>query len=309
MTCSIDHSASFRDARPKLSVLVPFYKDDASDLLRDLDSQISKREIEVLFYDDGTNNSDLSEVMGRAVTSAIAAIGLITNSKNKGRSAARNALFDAARGDWVLFLDADMRPSRTTFLQDYLSLIKASGADILFGGFEVEANQTDADRDIHRALSEISDCLSLDERQAAGPQYVASSNLCVRKSVLEAEPFDAGFSGWGWEDSEWAARVSKRFTLVHVDNPAVHLGLETTNTLLHRFATSGSNYRRFTSAHPDLAKQLPLYNISKSLARLPGQSLMRPILKLFVKTHILPMKTRLTALKLWRASHYAEALS
>lgn len=309
MTINTQHSQSYAEVCPDLSVLVPFYKDDARDLLLALDRQISERPIEVLFYDDGTRDDGLTSQIQAAVNAASNAVTLITNTENQGRSAARNALFNAARSEWVLFLDADMRPARDDFLRSYLDLIDRKCADILFGGFWVEAEQDDANRDVHRALSEISDCLSLDERQAAGPQYVASSNLCVRRDVLEAEPFDPGFSGWGWEDSEWAARVSKRFSLVHIDNPAIHLGLETTETLLSRFATSGPNYVRFTSAHPELAASLPLYNISKKLGRLPGQSFMRPLLKLFVKTHLLPMRARLTALKLWRASHYAEALS
>ena len=265
--------------------------------------------IEVLFYDDGTGDPVLTVQMRGGIQTAKGAVKLITNAANQGRSAARNGLFEAARADWVLFLDADMRPSSDNFLENYLRLVETDSTDIIFGGFEVETHQADPDRDLHRALSEISDCLTLDERQAGGPQYVASSNLCVRRQVLEIEPFDSGFAGWGWEDSEWAARVSKRFTLVHVDNPAIHLGLETTATLLNRFATSGPNYLRFTKAHPELAERLPLYNISKSLGRLPGQSLMRPVLKFFVKTHVLPMRARLTALKLWRASHYADVLS
>jgi len=270
MSLTLQHSPAGSNQTPRLSVLVPFYKDNPANLLKALDLQIGPKPIEILFYDDGTSDGQLTEKMNATVDAATGSVTLITNSENNGRSAARNALYEAARGDWVLFLDADMLP---------------------------------------RALSEVSDCLTLDERKAGGPQYVASSNLCVRKTVLNAEPFDSGFSGWGWEDSEWAARVSKRFTLLHVDNPALHLGLETTDTLLSRFATSGPNYVRFTKAHPDLAKRLPLYNISKSLGRLPGQSAMRPLLKCFVKTHSLPMKARLTALKLWRASHYAEALS
>ena len=309
MTISIHSSETFAQAAPHLSVLVPFYKDDTVALLQHLDSQIMGRSIEVLFYDDGTQDADLTARTGLSVNAAKGSMTLLTNTENKGRSFARNALFEAARADWVLFLDADMLPSRETFLESYLTLIETCGADIIFGGFEVEAKQKDANRDLHRALSEISDCLTLAERQAGGPQYVASSNLCVRRTVLEEEPFDSGFSGWGWEDSEWAARVAKRYSLVHVDNPAVHLGLETTETLLKRFATSGPNYLRFTKAHPDLAERLPLYNISKSIGRLPGQSLMRPFLKLFVKTHVLPMRARLTALKLWRASHYADVLS
>jgi len=293
MTLHHTYSPSYDALAPKLSVLVPFYKDDATALLAALDAQMSDLSIEVLFYDDGTNDAALTKRMSQATAAAKGAAALITNNENKGR----------------LFLDADMLPARDDFLQNYLSLINVKAADIFFGGFEVEDHSADADRDVHRALSAVSDCLSLDERQASGPQFVASSNLCVRKEVLDKEPFDSGFSGWGWEDSEWAARVSKRFVLTHVDNAAIHLGLETTDTLLKRFATSGNNYRRFTGAHPELAQTLPLYNISKKLGRFPGQSLMRPVLKASVKTQFLPMSARLTALKLWRASHYAEALS
>lgn len=309
MTLHHTYSPSYDALAPKLSVLVPFYKDDATALLAALDAQMSDLSIEVLFYDDGTNDAALTKRMSQATAAAKGAAALITNNENKGRSAARNTLYEAARSEWVLFLDADMLPARDDFLQNYLSLINVKAADIFFGGFEVEDHSADADRDVHRALSAVSDCLSLDERQASGPQFVASSNLCVRKEVLDKEPFDSGFSGWGWEDSEWAARVSKRFVLTHVDNAAIHLGLETTDTLLKRFATSGNNYRRFTGAHPELAQTLPLYNISKKLGRFPGQSLMRPVLKASVKTQFLPMSARLTALKLWRASHYAEALS
>jgi len=309
MTIQRQESRSYGSLSPKLSVLIPFFQDDAAALCKALDAQIQGLPIDLLFYDDGTKDAALTARMEAVVTYAKGAATLITNSENNGRSAARNALFETARADWVLFLDADMLPASDDFLQTYLSLAEAQSGDIFFGGFDVEESTKDADRDVHRALSEVSDCLTLDERQAAGPQFVASSNLCVRREVLEKEPFDAGFTGWGWEDSEWAARVSKRFTLLHVDNPAIHLGLETTETLLRRFATSGANYNRFTIAHPELAATLPLYNISKKIGRLPGQSLMRPVLKASVKSHFLPMSARLTALKLWRASHYADALT
>jgi len=296
-------------AKPSLSVLAPYFKDDPSELIKSLDAQAQNLSgIEIIIYDDGTGDPALTAALQEIIPNLTTPTQAIIAEINTGRSSARNRLQDAARADWVLFLDADMRPVSSDFLKSYLQLIKFDEADVIFGGFTVEEKAAEKSRDLHRALSQVSDCLPLTERQAKGPQFVASSNLCMRKSVLEAEGFDPEFSGWGWEDSEWAARIAKKFTLLHAHNPALHLGLETTDTLLKRFATSGPNYVRFTNKHPELAQTLSLFQISKKLGKIPGQTMMRPVLKTVVKTHSLPMKLRLTALKLWRASHYASDL-
>lgn len=295
---------------PALSILIPYYCDDPSPLLSSLSSQLDGRnDVEILIYDDGTGDAQLNDNLSRMIKSSAVAITLLAASENQGRSFARNALTEHARADWVLFLDADMLPVTAHFVSDYVSLIKAETADIIFGGFEVPKSVSDPKRELHRAFSQVSDCLSLQARQERGPQYVCSSNLCVRKTVLETEGFDPGFSGWGWEDSEWAARVAGQFDLVHADIPALHLGLETTDTLLRRFKDSGANYLRFTKKHPELARTLALFNVTQKLRQVPGQAIMRPFLKLLVKLGFVPVRLRLTALKLWRASWYAEAFS
>lgn len=312
MSTKITHIKSLKQNRKKpiLSVLIPYFRDDPTALLHALLSQTADQaNVEILIYDDGTGDSNLNATVSAAVKSAHSSVHLMIAHENKGRSAARNALQKSAKANWVLFLDADMRPVSHQFLSEYTSLIDANIADVIFGGFTVPEKAETADQELHRALSEVSDCLSLQARQAAGPQFVASSNLAVRKDVLTAEGFDDGFNGWGWEDSEWAARVAKRFTLLHADIPALHLGLESTETLLRRFKTSGPNYVRFTEKHPDIAKTLSLFKISQKLRKTPGQKLMRPILRLLVKLNVVPIKIRLLALKLWRASHYAEAFA
>lgn len=295
--------------KPDLSILVPFYKDDPSGLIDQISSQISTSEnVELCIYDDGSNDSDLTERISNKVRSSSATIRFLSARENRGRSFARNKLTLEARADWVLFLDADMRPVSDSFISDYLDSVGADDADVIFGGFEVPETTSDPERELHRAFSEISDCLRLEARQEKGPQYVCSSNLCVRKNALDAEPFDPGFSGWGWEDSEWAARIATKFRLVHANIPALHLGLETTDTLLSRFKESGPNYLRFTQKHPDLARTLTLYKATHKIKHIPGQRLARPILKSLVKFKLAPVKLRLAALKLWRASWYAEVL-
>ncbi|MEL6687868.1 MAG: glycosyltransferase family A protein [Pseudomonadota bacterium] len=294
---------------PRLSILIPFYRDDPSILLRSLDTQnVDKDQVEILVMDDGTGDSELTAAAQATVDAMRLSCRLIIAPQNRGRSATRNALQDQAQADWILFLDADMRVDHDHFLSDYLQIIGNDEADIIFGGFSVEDQASCRDTDLHRVLSGTSDCLPAAHRRQAGAQHVASSNLCIRKSVMTAEPFDPEFKGWGWEDSEWAARVSSRYRLVHIDNPAVHLGLETTESLLSRFASSGGNYRRFVNAHPALAQSLPLYRIVQRLKHIPGHQLARSPLRMMVRAHTIPMQLRVAALKLWRASHYAEAM-
>ena len=292
---------------PRLSILVPFYRDDPGVLLRSLDGQARADEVEVLIMDDGSGDDALTRAVDATIASLSLPVQHLRAPENRGRSATRNALQERARAGWVLFLDADMRVDHSDFITRYLERIEAGECDVMFGGFTVEAAR-DATTELHRALSDASDCLSAEARQAAGPQYVASSNLCVRRTVLNEEEFDSGFSGWGWEDSEWAARIHARYRLRHVDNPAVHLGLESTDTLLSRFATSGANYRRFTQLHPALAERLPLYRIVTKLSRVPGHKASRPVLRGLVRAKAVPTRLRVLALKLWRASHYAEAM-
>ncbi len=295
--------------KPVLSVLIPFYNDNPAELLEALIAQCNDSLVEILLYDDGTNDPAVLGRLETIIKSSRPDVTLIIADQNLGRSAGRNHLQNSARADWVLFLDADMRPEDEEFLTNYLALIQSDMGDVIFGGFTVPKKAQNPDQELHRALSEVSDCLPLSERQAAGAQHVATSNLCVKKSVMQAERFDPDFKGWGWEDSEWAARVSQNYRLVHADIPALHLGLEGTDTLLRRFKDSAENYVRFTDKHPEMAKTLKLYKMSKKLKSIPGQALMRPLLRTVVKFTFGPIKLRLIALKLWRASWYAEALS
>jgi len=289
---------------PKLSVLIPYYHDDPSDLLRALIAQ-SRDDIEILLYDDGTANSDVNAQLQNIAEAGDAAITLLFATKNMGRSFARNSLQAAARAPWLLFLDADMMPEDDAFLARYAAAIDSDEADIIFGGFEMP-EQVEPQFALHRAFSAGSDCLTAEQRSVFGPKYVCSSNLAVRSAILDAQPFDTAFKGWGWEDSEWAARVADKHRLLHLDNPALHLGLESTDTMLKRFATSGQNYERFARRHPDLVPTLSLFKAMRILSAIPFQSLMQQPLKWIVKSRLMPIGLRLKALKLWRASWYAQ---
>lgn len=305
---TFENTAASLNIPPRLSILIPYYQDNPVELLQALlATENQKFDIEILLYDDGTADSTINKNLQKIANTANISIRLFFAKNNKGRSTARNILTKNAKSEWVLFLDADMLPQSPGFITKYLEEVSKNTADVIFGGFCVQNSKLSNATELHRVFSQTSDCLSADERAKNGPQYVCSSNLCVRKSVLKTHGFDTSFTGWGWEDSEWAARIAKSFTIVHADIPALHLGLESTETLLARFKNSGKNYVKFTNAHPELAKTLTLYKLSHRLKTMPSQKMMRPLLSAIVRASILPTRFRILALKLWRASWYAEA--
>ncbi len=311
MARTVTNNAWNTGAPVTISVLIPFYKDDPQTLLQSLD-QKAPDHIEIILYDDGSGDPALSERMSTAINASALPVELISAQKNLGRSAARNALIQAARGEWVLFLDADMMPEDQEFLQNWFDCANTQNPDIAFGGFSVQPIETvEPALALHQAFSQTSDCLPAAIRSQNAAKHVCTSNLLVRSSVLNQCPFDDGFSGWGWEDVEWAARAAKTHAIIHIDNPARHLGLESADTLVRRFKDSAPNYARFVQRHPDLAQTLPSWKAAQFLRKIPGFSLFRPILAALArdKSGLLPLRLRIVALKLWRSSWYAKALS
>ena len=89
-------------SQPSISIIVPCY--NGSRYLRDtLDSAVSQSAppLEVIYVDDGSTDDsvDIAAAFGSQVH--------VLRQKNQGVSVARNTGFEHARGDYVLFLDAD----------------------------------------------------------------------------------------------------------------------------------------------------------------------------------------------------------
>jgi len=70
---------------PTLSVLIPFYRDNPSDLIGAL-SAMAGDAIEVLVYDDGTQDPELSRHVSAAIKSCACMATLFTAHENKGRA-------------------------------------------------------------------------------------------------------------------------------------------------------------------------------------------------------------------------------
>lgn len=294
-------------SRARLSVLIPFYRDNPLPLASALAAEAGEHDlpVEIVLFDDGEPDPELNAAVNQGIGEFTTAARLLTARQNVGRAAGRNRLASAAIGDWFLFLDADMTVG-SEFLRGWLDLIDGHEFDAAFGGYTADP-VTQGGHRLHAALARTSDEHAAAERNEIGATAFCTSNLLVRADLMRQTPFDEHFTGWGWEDVDWAVRADQQGELVHFDHPAGHSGWQTPDVLLRKFKDAARNYARLLDKHPQLA-QLPGARAAHFLRAIPGQALLRGIWALMAQSPLAPMRARTTALKLWRASWAAEAI-
>ncbi|HWA61128.1 MAG TPA: glycosyltransferase, partial [Caulobacteraceae bacterium] len=150
-------NAAWADARPRLSVLIPYFRDDPTTLLPALDGDGGAVEIVVL--DDGCGDDALAARVAETVRAMRRPARFVRLAANEGRSKGRNRLAANARAGHLLFLDSDMLPDSPAFLQTWLDLIDAENPAVAFGGFSLDQAPLKAEHALHRAMALKSDCL------------------------------------------------------------------------------------------------------------------------------------------------------
>jgi glycosyltransferase involved in cell wall biosynthesis len=303
-------NARYHDAKPSLSIASPYYNDDPTGWINALSSDPRASEVEVVVVDDGTGDPELDKKVRASIDAWPGPATAIRFHQNQGRSAARNRGIKGARGSYLLFIDADMMPGDKDYLSRYFEVIKRQSSAIVFGGFTTQDVLVTPDTKLNYSLAVKNDCKPAIARETRGPFSVASNNLLVRRDVFQHEAFDDSFQGWGWEDTEWAMRaVYAGYGLIHIDNPAIHVGLDSNKAMLRKYKEAGENLRRLLDRHPE-GRQMNGAKAAIVLTYFPPHTLLRPLLSWIGldPLGILPMAIRRLALKVWRASHAAQAL-
>lgn len=293
-------------ATPRLSVLIPFMRDDPTPLLRALDREIQP--VEIVLLDDGSGDPGLATRVSDAVGALRLPARFVRLAVNEGRSKGRNRLARHARAERLLFIDADMLPDSDHFLADWLALIDARDPAAAFGGFSLDQTPRTRENALHRFMALQSDCHSAADRARDPAKHVFTANLLVRRDVFDTVGFDERFTGWGWEDVEWGIRVAARWPIVHADIPASHLGLDSAATMARKYEQSAANFARVIADHRAAAEHWPSYRVARLLKRVPARPLWRPLLKALACADGLPVASRGLALRLYRAALYAETV-
>ncbi len=256
-----------------LSILIPVYNWDISTLIRRLNNQstalINEFPTEIIVLEDGSTK----KYCNSSVAKSLPLVKYEYLPSNHGRASLRNKLLERATGEFVLFLDADMLPDDELFLIRYYKTIKA-GHDIICGGISYKLlSEVDEDNSFYLYKSKKTEAVSASVRNTSPWRYLFTSNMLIRRSITESVKFDSRFTGYGFEDIDLAIRLSKTYTIHHIDNTCTHMGLISKKKTFQRMRDSIPNYTMLVALHPDETSGNAIVIGSRILVLLPQRLL------------------------------------
>jgi len=179
-------------------------------------------QFQILVYDDGSNekykkqNEEIQHEFG---------VNYLEMSENLGRSKIRNRLARTAMFKNFLFLDGDSTIIRDDFVKKYIDSI--GKAHILYGGRVYQDDKPSDKKLLHWKYGRKREALSAAKRQESPYLNFQSNNFMIDMWHFERFQFDESISGYGYEDLVFAEELCKnRVSVLHIDNPVLHDGLE-----------------------------------------------------------------------------------
>jgi len=203
---------------------------------------------ELLLCDSGSTDGTVELVAELAIPN----LRHIRPAENRGRSGARNAGIREARGEFVLFTDADILPS-PNLLEEHLRLHRAHPHSAVVG-LEVQVdsvaeyeqvrdNPYDKGRHMHGRTDKVMSWLFFLTGNASAP----------RQGLLDVGLFDENFTVYGHEDLELGYRLQKAGYTIRYNAAAVsyHWHPVPFEERCDKMRHSGVATRRFYNKHHD----------------------------------------------------------
>lgn len=215
-----------------LSILIPTYNYNAFPLVSALHQQLAKTGLvfEIIVFDDAS----------QLFLSENQKINTFKNTRfevlaeNIGRSKIRNLLSRKATFDWQLFLDADVMPASDSFISNYLPYLNDE-IKVVNGGL-VYQNQKPAQNQLLRwVYGKEREALSCEVRNKNPYLSFLTLNFLIHRAVFEKATFNETIPNLRHEDTLFSYNLKEQnISIIHIDNPIYHLGLDTFETAIRK---------------------------------------------------------------------------
>ena len=223
-----------------ISILIPVYNQNAVELVKAVQRQCEKLEIQfqIMVFDDLSSeefrkqNRPLGHEFG---------VNYLELSENHGRAKIRNRLARMARFKHLLFIDGDSEIIRDDYIQKYLDQIEH--AEIVYGGRVYQNKKpSEARKVLHWKYGRTREALPLKKRVLDPFLNFQSNNFMITAWLFGKLKFDEDVKGYGYEDLLFAQKIRNVDAgILHIDNPVLHAGLEDADALIEKTKNACKN--------------------------------------------------------------------
>lgn len=204
----------------ELSILIPVYRYDCTQLVADLEAQGDALDIdyELITADD--------------------------EELRLGRAGIRNYLADEAQGKYLLFIDCDAAVENPHFIENYLKI--ANMAEVVCGGlYHADELPSPSVSLRYRYEKEADKHRSARERSRHPYDKFTTFNFLIKREVFQRIRFNEACVGYGHEDTFFGAKLKEcGISILHIDNPLRHDGLESNDYFLEKTREALRNLSR-----------------------------------------------------------------
>lgn len=216
------------------SVLIPVCNYDIVAIVHSLKSCMGRLPelSEIIIGDDGSTadyRARYRQLEGEGVR-------LLVSEINIGRAAIRNRLALEAKGDYLLFIDADTMVPRTAeaYLRKWIDVL--GYAPVISGGTIYNPSPPgDPDKILRWKYGIRREQKKASERNKHPYSSFSTFNVLIEKSVFSKLRFNEELKQYGHEDTLFSYQLKKAgIKLLHIDNGLLHEGLESNRDYLNK---------------------------------------------------------------------------
>lgn len=218
----------------KISLLIPVFDYDIIALVHSMKNAMGKvpEFFEIIIGDDGSSPEYHEKYMSLVTEN----VRVISSGKNIGRAAIRNRLALEAKGDYLLFIDADVMLQGTAeaYIHNWLPYLKS--AQVICGGtLYHESPPGDPDKLLRWTYGKWREQIKASERNKHPHARFSTFNVLIDKSVFSRIRFNEELKQYGHEDTLLGYQLKKAgIGILHIDNGLVHEGLESNRDFLNK---------------------------------------------------------------------------
>lgn len=270
-----------------VSVLIPIYNYDVSDLVNEVHKQLinSRIPFEIFCLEDG---SDEDFVNQNSRIKNLSDTTMLISESNHGRIKSRQILCEHAKYNWLLFLDADVMPISSVFISNYIYLID-SKYEAVFGGISYHKKKPEKSHILRWKYGILHEEVNAEKRKINKYKHIVSANMLIKKELFKLTNSKIEYDGYGLDNYFAALLMEQKIDIQHINNEVYHLGIEKSEVYLKKKECAVINLLKLYEEHKIISNENNLFSLFAFLKSLK----LHYIFSVFYKIFKSPMKNNL----------------